>query len=80
MVGNGVNGGKVYGDYPDLALGSSLDVGRGRLIPTRSVDELVADLALWMGVSPTDLPTVIPNIGRFHDVAGEDPPLGLFCD
>ena len=80
VVGNGVNGGKVYGDYPDLALGSSLDVGRGRLIPTRSVDELVADLALWMGVSPTDLPTVIPNIGRFHDVAGEDPPLGLFCD
>ena len=24
-----------------------------------------ATLATWFGVSPTDLPTVLPNIGRF---------------
>lgn len=74
-----LNGGKVFGDYPDLALGSSLDLGRGRLIPTISVDEYFADLALWMGVSPSSLPTVLPNLSRFHDVSGGDAPLGLFA-
>ena len=78
VVGNCVAGGKVYGDYPSLALDSPLDVGRGRMIPTTSVDEFVADLALWMGVSPTDIPLVIPNIGRFHDVIGGGAPLGIF--
>ena len=77
MVGGAVNGKKVYGDYPELALGSILDSGRGRLVPTTSVDEYFAELALWMGVSKSNLPLVLPNIGRFYDVEGGDPPLGL---
>ncbi len=77
VVGGAVNGKKVYGDYPELALGSILDSGRGRLVPTTSVDEYFAELALWMGVSKSNLPLVLPNIGRFYDVEGLDPPLGL---
>jgi uncharacterized protein (DUF1501 family) len=80
VVGGGVKGGKVYGSYPSLALDSFLDVGRGRLIPTMAVDEFVADLALWMGVSPTDLPLVLPNLSRFHDVLTNGAPLGLFAE
>ena len=30
-----------------------------------SVDEYSATLASWFGVSATDLPVVLPNIGRF---------------
>lgn len=76
VVGGAVNGGKVYGDYPDLALGASLDTGRGRLIPSTSVDEYFAELALWMGVSQSNLPLVLPNIGRFYATPSE-PPLGF---
>ena len=77
VVGGSVNGKQVYGDYPDLAPGSSLDTGRGRLIPSTSVDEYFAELALWMGVSKSNLPLVLPNLGRFYDVTSESPPLGL---
>ncbi|MDA7877369.1 DUF1501 domain-containing protein [Akkermansiaceae bacterium] len=77
VVGGAVDGGQVFGTYPELTLASSLDTGRGRLIPTTSVDEYFADLALWMGVSATDLPSVLPNLSRFHDVAIDGPPLGL---
>lgn len=76
VVGGAVNGGHVYGTYPELALGSSLDTGRGRLIPTTSVDEYFAELALWMGVSPSNLPLVLPNLSRFHDPLS-GPPLGF---
>ncbi|MDA7888640.1 DUF1501 domain-containing protein [Akkermansiaceae bacterium] len=77
VVGGAVNGKQVYGEYPDLALGSSLDTGRGRLVPTTSVDEYFAELALWMGVSKSNLPLILPNIGRFYDADSESPPLGL---
>jgi uncharacterized protein (DUF1501 family) len=76
VVGGAVNGGRVYGSYPELSLGSALDTGRGRLIPTTSVDEYFAELALWMGVSPANLPVVLPNLSRFHDLQA-GPPLGF---
>ena len=76
VVGGAVNGGRVYGTYPELALGTVLDTGRGRLIPTTSVDEYFSELALWMGVSVANLPLVLPNLSRFHD-ASSGPPLGF---
>ena len=78
VVGGAVDGGKVFGTYPSLVLGNELDAGRGRFIPTTSVDEYVADLALWMGVSPSNLTElVLPNLLNFHDVVVDGPPLGL---
>ena len=50
---------------PDLVVNGPEDTGRGRWIPTTSVDEYSATLARWFGVSATDLPVVLPNIGRF---------------
>jgi hypothetical protein len=29
------------------------------------VDEFASTLALWFGVSPSNLPLALPNIGRF---------------
>ncbi|MCG8459573.1 MAG: hypothetical protein MI919_25115 [Holophagales bacterium] len=54
----------------------SLDAGRGRLIPTTSWDARFAELALWLGVSASDLPTVLPDIGRF-DTPGSGAPVGF---
>lgn len=75
VVGGAVNGGH-FGTYPDLALGSALDTGRGRLIPTTSVDQYFAELALWMGVSQSNLSLVLPNLTRFY-TPGATPPLGF---
>ena len=75
VVGGQVKGKRIYGNYPDLYQDNPLDVGRGRLIPTTSVDEFFAEMALWLGVSKTDLPLVLPNIARFYSPASLTPPL-----
>ncbi len=65
VMGGAVQGGDIYGRMPSLAIGGSDDTGRGRWIPSTSVDEYSATLATWFGVSPTNLPVILPNIGRF---------------
>ena len=65
IVGGAVKGGDIYGRMPTLTINGPDDTGLGRWIPTTSVDEYAATLATWFGVSPTDLPIVLPNIGRF---------------
>ncbi|MEL7046303.1 MAG: hypothetical protein AAGL66_15005, partial [Pseudomonadota bacterium] len=77
VVGGAVKGGEIYGDYPDIYPGNPLDVGRGIYAPTTSADEYFAELALWFGVSGSELATVIPNIGRFCDISNPVPPLGF---
>lgn len=65
IVGGAVNGGDIYGTVPTLTINGPDDTGRGRWIPTTSVDEYNATLATWFGVSATNLRVVLPNIGRF---------------
>jgi uncharacterized protein (DUF1501 family) len=65
IMGGAVKGKDIYGQVPLLELGGPLDTGRGRWIPTTSVDQYAATLATWFGVSATNLPIVLPNIGRF---------------
>jgi uncharacterized protein (DUF1501 family) len=77
VMGGGINGGQILGDFPDLSLGNELDLGRGRFLPTTSTDELYAELALWFGVQESELDLVLPNIRRFYS-AGQSLPLGLF--
>jgi uncharacterized protein (DUF1501 family) len=66
VMGGAVRGGDIYGTMPVLEINGPDDTGRGRWIPTTSVDEYAATLASWFGVSATDLPMVLPNIGRFE--------------
>ncbi len=77
VMGGAVKGGQVLGTYPDLLLGGSLDFGRGCLLPTTSVDQLAAELALWMGVPKSELPIVLPNISNFYNLSGTNLPLGF---
>jgi uncharacterized protein (DUF1501 family) len=65
VVGGAVRGGNVYGTFPDVALGTSTDVGRGALLPTTSLDQYAATLAQWFGVGAGDLGYVSPNLSRF---------------
>ncbi len=86
VLGGSVNGRRIYGQYPGLAINpdsgpeaNPLDTGRGRLIPTTSCDEYFAELALWLGVPASSLPLVLPNIGNFHPTTGGTPPLGFLA-
>ena len=78
VMGGAVTGQKIYGTFPDLYFGNSLDTGNGRIIPTTSCDEYFADLALWFGASASDLDLILPNINNFWTPSGTVGPLGLF--
>jgi uncharacterized protein (DUF1501 family) len=79
VMGGAVNGGAFYGEYPDIYPGNPLDVGRGSFVPTLSVDQYFAELALWFGVAPGDLATVLPNIGTFYSPASGMAPVGFLA-
>lgn len=67
IMGEKVNGGKIYGDYPSLVLGdrNPLDVGDGVLIPTTPIEQIYAQLATWFGVNNSDLHSLFPNLSNF---------------
>ncbi|ALV06420.1 DUF1501 domain-containing protein [Roseateles depolymerans] len=67
VMGGAVKGGRFYGTLPSVTVNGPDDVGQGRLLPTTAVDQLAATLALWMGVSASDLPSVLPGIGNFSN-------------
>jgi uncharacterized protein (DUF1501 family) len=65
VMGGAVKGQRFWGQLPSVSVNGPDDVGQGRLLPTTSVDQLGATLATWMGVSATDLPGVLPQIGNY---------------
>ncbi len=77
---NLLNGGQIYGNYPSLALDSSIDTGGGVLIPSTSTDEYFAEVAKWFGVSPLDLNSIFPNLGEFYDTLSQNYPIGFISN
>ncbi|PCJ81789.1 MAG: hypothetical protein COA49_03920 [Bacteroidetes bacterium] len=76
VFGGAVNGGQIYGQYPSLDLGGVLEVGNGVLIPEISTDQYFAELALWLGVLPSSLPDIFPNVENFY-TPGTGNPVGF---
>jgi uncharacterized protein (DUF1501 family) len=66
VVGGAVRGTRFYGTAPAIGNGTPDDVGQGRLLPSTSVDQYASTLASWFGVSGSDMPTVLPNIGNYN--------------
>ncbi len=77
VFGGAVNGGDIYGQYPDLYSGNSQDLGGSQLVPTTSTDEYFAELALWFGASASDLDQILPNIRNFWTPSSTGRPLGF---
>lgn len=77
VMGGSVKGQQVYGDYPSLALNGDLQLGNGIILPTTSTDEYFGELALWFGVSKSELTDILPNIGNFYSISSPDTPLGF---
>ena len=65
IVGGGVKGATIHGTFPVTALGTSTDVGSGRLLPGVSVTELAANLGGWMGLSRSEQEAVLPTLPAF---------------
>ena len=76
-MGGAVHGGRIRGDYPNLANGSSLDIGGGCFMPTTSTEEYLAELVLWLGVPVSDLPYVLPDVSKFWSPNSGTSPVGL---
>lgn len=79
VMGGPVIGNKIYGQYPSLELGTELDTGGGRFIPTTSADEYFAELSLWFGASPSDLDYILPNIRNFWIPSSGQMPIGFLA-
>jgi uncharacterized protein (DUF1501 family) len=65
VVGGAVQGGNIYGTFPQVAFNTNEDVGQGNLLPTTSVEQYAATLARWLGVPDSSMADVLPNIGNF---------------
>jgi uncharacterized protein (DUF1501 family) len=65
ILGGGVKGGDIYGEFPKLGLGHNLDLGNGILFPQHSVDQYGATLARWFGINESSLDEVFPNLKKF---------------
>jgi hypothetical protein len=66
-----VRGRNIYGRPPPMSItnsGAAEDqwhIGAGSLLPSTSVDQMAATMALWFGVPAADLAQVMPNIVNF---------------
>lgn len=72
VMGGPVDGGKLYGTYPQLKVNAGDDVNgnRGRWIPSTAVDQYFAVIADWFGVDANSMEAIFPNLGRFEDPFG----------
>lgn len=71
VLGAAVKGGATYGSFPSHVLGGADDYGvnswewQGRFIPSTSVDQYVATLASWMGLSDSQILGMLPQLAQF---------------
>ncbi len=68
VVGDAVQGRRIYGTIPEADLSSeAYTASRGRLIPSVSVDQYAATLGSWFGLADSELHAVLPNLQNFSD-------------
>ncbi|MGJ8686011.1 MAG: DUF1501 domain-containing protein [Spongiibacteraceae bacterium] len=73
VMGGAINGGKLIGAFPDMTLGGDNDTGnKGRMIPSIAVDQYLATLSSWFGVSDDDMSSLYPNLANFQAANSND--------
>jgi uncharacterized protein (DUF1501 family) len=64
VSGGAVNGGEIYGRFPEFGPQGMDSIG-DRYLPVLSVDQIGATVGKWFGASPTQLATIFPNLPNF---------------
>jgi uncharacterized protein (DUF1501 family) len=77
MGGSHVQGGSMYGEFPDLTIEGPQDTDHGRYIPTHAVEEYAFEMAKWVGVPISEMHNLFPNLNRFLDVNDPATHLGI---
>ena len=71
VVGGGVQGGKLFGSFPEqIVRGPQDSGGQGNWIPTTSTEAYAATLGHWFGASPEVLGQVFPRLPNFDANVG----------
>ncbi|WP_229518589.1 DUF1501 domain-containing protein [Massilia sp. PAMC28688] len=66
VMGGAVQGQRFYGTAPVVAHNGPDDVGQGRLLPTTSVEQVAATLGKWLGVTDSELLSLLPNLSNYN--------------
>ena len=64
VSGGAVNGGDIYGRFPQFGLNLN-DSANNAYLPVTSVDTIGSTLGKWFGALPSELDTVFPNLVNF---------------
>jgi uncharacterized protein (DUF1501 family) len=64
VMGGAVNGGEIYGRFPQFGLALA-DSANNAYLPVTSVDTIGSTLGKWFGASDAQLDTVFPNLHNF---------------
>jgi len=64
VSGGAVNGGDIYGRFPQF-IQNAADSNGNAYIPVTSVDSIGATLGKWFGASDSQLDTIFPNLRNF---------------
>jgi uncharacterized protein (DUF1501 family) len=67
-MGGALNEAKILGDVPnslDLANSDYLVTSKGRLLPTTSIDSMMAPILDWFGIDENTLKFAFPNLMNF---------------
>ena len=64
VSGAAVNGGEIYGRFPQFGLNLN-DSANNAYLPVTSVDTIGSTLGKWFGAKDSDLNTVFPNLVNF---------------
>ena len=77
VVGGGLSKAQVLGTYPNQTLGGPDDINTdGRWLPSTAIEEYIGAIALWHGVSSSDMGYVFPNWATWS--TGGRGPISLF--
>ena len=71
IMGGGVRGGRVLGQFPAKLDESSDDRVSGYIVPTTPWESIWKPIAEWLGVEAGQMDVVLPNANKFSNLLGQ---------
>ncbi|EAS44970.1 DUF1501 domain-containing protein [Photobacterium profundum] len=79
IVGNAVNGGQIYGQYPEFMY-DGVNAAGNKFMPSTSSEQMAATLCRWFGLSDTGVDYIFPSLNPANDNAFASRYLGFLGD